>query len=717
MKNIILFLVSFLILTAPVLASELILTDAEKVWLQNHPTIKVSNENDWPPFDFAVDGEAKGYSVDIIKNLAKKIGIEVKFVNGYSWSELIEEFDKKNIDLMHVMNKNKQREAKYNFSEPYMPWRLSYLIRDDEKNINSTKDFDGKKIAAGEGWSTTKLLRELYPKATVIGYKNSSKMLEALAASKVDIAIDSILALNYTMSQDIITNVKHAGYIDIKDKGINNFYFVSQKDFPELVSIFNKAYKLFTIEEKINLQKKWFGSVENKSIILTQENLTNKEKEYLKKKKRITMCIDPDWMPFEKFDKNGKHVGMTSDYFKVFQKDIGIPIEAIKTNSWTESLQAAKKRECDIFSLAMETKERKKYMNFTTPYLSVPLVLATRLDVGFIDDIRYIKKEKIGIVKGYAFNEIIRREYPDIEVVDVENLKEGLQKVANGELFGFIDTLATIGYTFQKNFIGELKIAGKFPEKWELGIGVRNDDAMLLNIFEKSILSLSPEMKQTIFSKHVAIKYEKMTDYSLLIKVLITGFIIGAFGLFHNRKLYRINHELRVLKEKLQKQADKDPLTNLYNRRYFHNIADNILNISFRDKKNVGVIMIDIDFFKKVNDTYGHNVGDIVIKKLANLLLADTRKSDIVARFGGEEFVVLLPDTNKEGSLKIAQKLREIVEKEIIKIDDEKTFSFTISLGVTTILLKDKNIEPSLDRADKALYIAKENGRNQVVAY
>ena len=444
---------------------------------------------------------------------------------------------------------------------------------------------------------------------------------------------------------------------------------------------------------------------------------TKEEKTYLKRKKVIKMCIDPDWMPFESFDKKGRHIGMTKAYFDLFKQRIGILITAIRTKSWTESIRQAKARNCDIYSLAMATEERKKYMNFTSPYLSIPLILATRMNVAFMDDMKYLKKEKIGIVKGYAFNEIIRKKYPNIDVVDVENIHDGLQRVVNQELFGFIGTIASVGYELQREFIGELKIAGKFSDKWELGIGVRNDEPLLLGIFEKAVQSLSAETKQAILNKYITIKYEPKPDYSLLFKVLIAVLIVGLFVAYHYRKLTLINKKLEQLQKTLRQQANHDHLTGLYNRRYFQSVANNIISIAKREHQSVSVIMIDIDFFKKVNDTYGHAIGDMVIKRLAQLMRENTRKSDIVARLGGEEFAILLPNTDVEGAHRIAEKLRGIVEKERITNEQGTTFSFTISLGISAIFSSDNNIDKALNRADKALYHAKESGRNQVAIY
>ena len=448
-------------------------------------------------------------------------------------------------------------------------------------------------------------------------------------------------------------------------------------------------------------------------LLSSEVELTDKEKEYLSKK-NIHMCIDPDWMPFEKFDKNGKHIGMSADYYAIFRKKLHAKIIPVMTTTWSETLRFAKSRECDIISLSMKTPEREKYLNFTTPYLKVPIVIATKLDKPFIYDIKSLENKSVGITKGYAFVELLKKKYKNLDIVEVENIEDGLVQVNEGKLFGFIGTLASISYMFQSGLSGELKIAGRLQETWELGIGIRNDDKVLFSILQKAVDSLESKQQQEILISWISINYEKDIDYSLLIKVLIIVFIFFMAGVYHNRKLARINDKMQILQEKLLEQAHRDPMTNLYNRRFFHEVAYELLNISKREKKTMSVIMLDIDLFKKVNDVYGHSIGDDVIKKLSKIMTGDTRQSDIIARFGGEEFVILLPNTSLEGAVKIASKLKKTVENEVMQIDETKVLSFTISLGVDEILFNDDNIELSLNRADEALYEAKETGRNKV---
>ncbi len=236
------------------------------------------------------------------------------------------------------------------------------------------------------------------------------------------------------------------------------------------------------VKEKINL-----GDFIYKMPAKYSVQLNTAEKQFLKEKKQITMCIDPLWMPYESFS-NGEHIGMTADYYKIMSRTLGIPIVPVETKTWSESLEYAKSRKCDILSLAMETPSRKVYMDFTKPYLQIPLVIATKPGVPFITNFKSIDHtKKIAIPKGYAFNELIKQKYPNLNIIDVKNIQEGLTKVSEGDLYGYIGSLSSVGYMFQQEFTGELQIAGKFDEKWELGIGVRNDEPLLLSIMEKTI--------------------------------------------------------------------------------------------------------------------------------------------------------------------------------------------------------------------------------------
>lgn len=156
--------------------------------------------------------------------------------------------------------------------------------------------------------------------------------------------------------------------------------------------------------------------------------------------------------------------------------------------------------------------------------------------------------------------------------------------------------------------------------------------------------------------------------------------------------------------------ASMDGLSGLLNRRSWYEKAQKIFEL----KDNVFFFMLDIDFFKKINDTYGHDTGDIVIKKISDILLEQTREQDIVGRLGGEEFGVLLSNSKLDDVINIAQRIREAVEKETISYNNHN-IKVTISMGISIKNQNIKNFKEFIKFADINLYKAKESGRNRII--
>lgn len=430
-------------------------------------------------------------------------------------------------------------------------------------------------------------------------------------------------------------------------------------------------------------------------------SLSNEERSYLQQKGEITMCVDPDWMPYEKIE-NGRHVGMAHDYTELFQEYIGIPIILIPTTSWSESIDYARARKCDIFSLAMATPERLEYMNFTKPYLSIPLVVTTRIDELFIVDIQDVLQKRLGVVKGYAFTELLKMKYPKINLVEVPSVSEGLRLVREGELFGFVGSLSSVGYMIQRDYIGELKVAGKFDERWELGIGVRNDEPMMLEIFNKAIAALDDTTQLTIMNRWIAVKYEQGIDYYLIWKIAAFVLLGTLFFTYRHYMLIRYNRMLKTL-------SVTDTLTGLNNRLKIDETLQIQLEMWNRYRQGFSLMIIDLDHFKQINDSYGHQVGDEVLKRMAEIFKHELRATDIAGRWGGEEFIIICPETRLEGAQAIAEKVRTSIEN----LEFNRRHKVTVSIGVTQISFGD-DFTGIVKRADDALYEAKAKGRNRV---
>jgi diguanylate cyclase (GGDEF)-like protein len=175
--------------------------------------------------------------------------------------------------------------------------------------------------------------------------------------------------------------------------------------------------------------------------------------------------------------------------------------------------------------------------------------------------------------------------------------------------------------------------------------------------------------------------------------------------------------KLRYLFVKAEQEAITDPLTGLYNYRYFLHQLNRELSRSQRHHSVFSLILIDIDYFKNYNDTYGHQAGDLILQRISRSMLDNTRVSDMVCRYGGEEFCIICPELNKADARKTAEKLRQIIERlELPKLKDVPDGKLTISSGIASFPEDGESAYQLILRADKALYRAKETGRNKVCA-
>ena len=323
-------------------------------------------------------------------------------------------------------------------------------------------------------------------------------------------------------------------------------------------SIINSYKVMGVIKDTQNIDDLIYTNFYNNVFLLDK-----KEEEYLKNKKELTICIDPDWMPFEKI-KNGKHIGISADYIKLIQEKINISINLIQTKDWSETINFAKNRVCDIVPLLVETKEREKYLNFTSPYIKLPLVIAGAMDDSFIDDVSQIKSKKIGIPKDYAFTEILEKKYSNLDFVFVKNMEDGFKQIQKGEIDGLLGNLTTLGYTIQKDYIGQIKIIAKLDEVLHEAIASRNDEPLLNNILEKALHTIKEQQREDIFNKWVSVNYQKEIDYAFFYEIFAGTLILISILILAYRQylLKKLNQELNERIElEMQKNEEKNRIS------------------------------------------------------------------------------------------------------------------------------------------------------------
>jgi len=420
--------------------------------------------------------------------------------------------------------------------------------------------------------------------------------------------------------------------------------------------------------------------------------LTIQEKTWLTFHPKIRIAPDQSYEPVE-FVRDSQHSGMTSDYFNLLEEKLGIEFILSSKNTWSESLEALEKAEVDLVPIIQRTPERAKLFNFTQPYLNLNTVIIAsnpRQDKDF--KITDFNGKRIAVVEGYFWNELLPIDYPMVELVTVPEMVVGLQATALGTVDAFLGSFATASHYITVNDITNLHVAGRAPYQIEYASAVRKDWPELSSILSKAFKSITPEEHASIRSKWIKLSYEPPLVSTRTTKVVfgllgLTALLaLGGFFWSHSLKkqveqktkelnalnqslefkVYERTEDLRRAHDRLRNrhrslqdtnirledEAYRDELTGIANRRRL----DMFLKEKGRIAQSMGVpmtvIMVDIDYFKYYNDHYGHLIGDDCLREVAQTLSHYAKRTgELAARFGGEEFTLVLPGMDTEKSL------------------------------------------------------------------
>lgn len=430
---------------------------------------------------------------------------------------------------------------------------------------------------------------------------------------------------------------------------------------------------------------------------------SSQEKAFIAQSMAIKMCVDPDWLPFERINENGKHEGIAADLIQTVAQRVGLKIELYPVKNWEQSLAASKAGKCQIMSFLNQSPARDQWLNFTEPLFYDPNVIITREEHPYIGDLKGIAKQTVALPKGTMVEERIRREFPNLTPLLTETEQQAVVLVSEREADMTIRSLIVAAYSIKKEGLFNLKIAGQVPDFTnKLRIGVVKDEPLLRDILNKGVGTITAQDRETISNKHISIQIQQGVDYQLIWKIVVGGALVLILLLMWMKKLQSLNRQL-------EKVSTTDRLTGLYNRMKLDETLESEIARANRSGQPFSVILMDVDYFKLVNDRHGHQAGDQVLKSFAEVLSIGTRATDFAGRWGGEEFLIICPFTDLTGAQHLAEDLRETIENHQFPIVERKTASFGVACRH-----KDELARELIARVDVALYAAKRDGRNQV---
>ncbi|NOQ32159.1 MAG: transporter substrate-binding domain-containing protein [Helicobacteraceae bacterium] len=524
------------------------LTNKEKEFIKKHQNIVLGINKDWEPSVIVnKDGTYSGIDIEVL-NLINKISGANFVLEASQWHEILKKAKNKEIDGLTMSAIFKEREKYFNFSQPYISiQKLIITTKENPSNIQKIEDLEGKTIGVHESNLLDNSVASKFTKSKILKLKTYEDLIMSVVTGQTDAIIGNIAIYYKANKMDLPYLQASLGLNEIR-----HLVFSVRKDWPEAVSIINKALAYIGEKKLLEIKNKWYlnntmGIHRKKTNLL----LSYEEDNYLLNKKSISMCINPNIMPLDSI-KNRKQIGINKNFVNIVENLIGTKMKLVVTKNIAESLEFVKSAKCDVLALAASSKDRKKYLNFTTPYLELNIGVMTHIDTPTLVDIKYLTNATIAVVKGCTYIDILKDKYPNLKIIEVNSIDDGIRKVLSKEIYGVVDTIATIGYQLQKSDNKNLKINWSFNEHIKFGFGVRDDNQVLLIILQKAVKSIKPEDKERILNQWFSIEYNKQVNFDLLWKVLLVVGVIIILVIFRQNDLKKYN---KLLKEQVDKKV------------------------------------------------------------------------------------------------------------------------------------------------------------------
>ena len=434
----------------------------------------------------------------------------------------------------------------------------------------------------------------------------------------------------------------------------------------------------------------------DKNDILINEN----ERKYLEDNS-FALLVQNNKIPFS-FKTMDELVGVELDFWNLISKKLSKSFnieEMINTefiNIFSDSIKGK-------FIYSFEEDTSSKYI-FSDPISKIPIAIATKNSVNYISDLSSLNNIKIGVLKDLKLSKLLKNDYPNITFEEINTINDGINKLNENKIFGLIDNFYTLSHSINQYKSNELKINNSLKYEISMRFQVEKENEKFIQLINKTISILSQKEKNNIFNNYQLISYQEDFDFLYLIQFIVPLLIVLVILIFFN---YRLKNEVKVRKKiekELSKFANKDSLTNIYNRRKIEELCENELKRSERYNSNLSLIFFDLNDFKLINDLSGHHQGDDVLIKIADVVSNNIRSTDYFGRWGGDEFLIVLPHTDLLQTEKIIRTLENKISE--INFNLKENLKVSCSFGLCQYAPKD-TLDSLLKKADESMYSIK----------
>jgi len=467
-----------------------------------------------PPFSFILpNGEPAGLYVGFWQLWSRTNNIPINI----QLSNLGDSLDKvaKN-GAVHVgLFINESREEWADFSAPIHHVETGFLCNSQCPENTRLVDSVGLRVGIQTDTFQADYLVNNMPNLDLVFYSGIDAGIDKLLNNELDALVAEIPLIKtqiagrglggvFPLSVEVILN--------------NTVHAMLGKGQTELLHTIDEGIKKIPIESLIELELKWLPTLNPFfGEIPSIGNLTIQERDWLRKHKTFSLGVETSWYPFEFLDEKDEFQGIASDYVEYAGQNLGVTFQAIRGITWSDAFEKLKSGHIDIMSGVVYNTERAKLMDFTDPYFAIPGVIVIRQNSFYLESLSDLSNKKAGIVRGYILIDSVSNDFPDINIVEVDSVADGLARVKSGEIDAYIGAIAVVNYEINKLQLTGLTIAASTPYRFELAMAVRKGLDPLVSILNKTFDGMSERQKSTIANNWLSVHVQAGTDIKVIL--------------------------------------------------------------------------------------------------------------------------------------------------------------------------------------------------------
>jgi diguanylate cyclase (GGDEF)-like protein len=490
-----------------------------------------------------------------------------------------------------------------------------------------------------------------------------------------------------------------------------------RKDNSLLEKKIRQGFASMTQEELENIERRWLPSLNMGYFAKFRQHvsLTEVEQQWLTSQTELRVGVLANWAPMEFVDTDGQVRGVTADILQKLNQRLGANFVAVPYQEWSALEQAFKAGELDLVANMSELPERHQFANFSHNFWPLQWTLISHNSTQDINLLAELTGYKVAVLKDYQIVRYFRQHYPQVQLVFTDSLQQGIDLLKRGEVSFVVDTMVLSGRALRQSENSNLRLhlPADMPTYPTL-FAVRKDAVELLNLLNKGLKTLTENDRTEILNRWFSIEIRQGVEREQVVTLVLQVIGIGGFLLllvfFWNLSLRREISLRRAIEQKMRFMATHDDLTQLANRNLLKERLTQALHQHARHQEKLALLFLDLDGFKAVNDQFGHHVGDELLIKVAAVLQHCVRKSDTVARFGGDEFVILLTSLlDKDDAAIVAEKILLHLEQPILLSACQAKVG--VSIGIALYPDDATDSGQMMQIADSLMYSAKQQGK------